>query len=156
MDYSEVNTGSGETGSCAGGQTGCGCSILVEYGGKWWKMVARHHSWLLALQRDPAEPGEQPGELEEAGGALRHRQVCPPDLLDELQLEELSHGGGLAHAEHVGDDVLGAVAEAPQVRQDPVRRVNVRLHAEKEIFSEKQNKSVSVVLGTPTCARASP
>ena len=50
-----------------------------------------------------------------------------PYLLDELELDELSHGVGLAHPEHAGDNVLGAVAELPQVMQQLVRLINIGL-----------------------------
>ena len=47
------------------------------------------------------------------------------NLLDELQLQELGHVVALAHAENIGDDVLRAVAELPEVGKDLVSLVNV-------------------------------
>ena len=51
--------------------------------------------------------------LQKGGSSLCHCKMGSADLLDELQLQELSHAVALAHTEHIGDDVLGAVAELP-------------------------------------------
>ena len=53
--------------------------------------------------------------------------MCSTDLLDELQLEELGHAVALANSKHVGDDVLGAVAELPEVGKDLICLVDVGL-----------------------------
>ena len=65
--------------------------------------------------------------LKERRGALSHGKVCSTDLLDELQLEELGHAVALANSKHVGDDVLGAVAQLPEVSKDLVSLVDVGL-----------------------------
>ena len=49
------------------------------------------------------------------------------NLLDELQLEELGHAVALANSKYVGDDVLGAVAQLPEVSKDLVSLVDVGL-----------------------------
>ena len=63
--------------------------------------------------------------LQKRGSTLSHCKVGPANLLDKLQLQKLSHVVALAHAEHVGDDVLGAVAELPEVGEDLVSLVYV-------------------------------
>jgi hypothetical protein len=52
--------------------------------------------------------------------------VTVPDLLDELELDVLSHLVViLADAKHVGDDVLRGVAQLPEVVHRLVRLVDV-------------------------------
>ena len=65
--------------------------------------------------------------LQKGGSSLCHCKMGSANLLDELKLEELRHVVALTHTEHIGDDVLGAVAELPQVGEDLVRLVNVCL-----------------------------
>jgi len=82
---------------------------------------------LLPCQRNLAESCQHSRKLKERRGALSHGKVCSTDLLDELQLEELGHAVALANSKHVGDDVLGAVAELPEVGKDLVSLVDVGL-----------------------------
>ena len=51
--------------------------------------------------------------LQKGGSSLCHCKMGSANLLDELKLEELRHAMALTHTEHIGDDVLGAVAELP-------------------------------------------
>ena len=68
--------------------------------------------------------------LKQRSASLDDPHVTEPDLLDELELDELCHlVVVLAHAKHVGDDVLRGVAQLPQVVHRLVRLVDVARHA---------------------------
>merc|ERR1719282_156020 len=79
----------------------------------------------LRFDGDLTEARQHPGELQQGLRALQQREVGQPDLLDELELDELRHVVGLAHPEYAGDDVLRAVAELPEVVQQLECFVNV-------------------------------
>ena len=86
-----------------------------------------------------AHPGDEGGKLEQRGAAFDDPHVAEPDLLDELQLDELGHlVVVLADAKHVGDDVLGGVAHLPEVVHRLVGLVDVAADAAVEHVTDKQ------------------
>ena len=86
-----------------------------------------------------AESSDQTGHLKERRGTVHNLHMLQSDLLDELELEVLGHRVRLADPEDVGDDVLGGVAELPEVVHDLVGGVQLALGAVgKHVLDEER------------------